>query len=133
VTVLVDTSALFALLHRPDRNHAAAANWLAGPGQDSGEALLTHSYVVVESVALAQRRLSSEALGALLLDLLPIMSIVFVDEALHRSAVSALLASGSRGPSLVDWVSFELMRHHGIRQAFAFDRDFRTAGFVTVP
>lgn len=33
----------------------------------------------------------------------------------------------------VDRVSFELMRHRGVGQAFAFDRDFRAAGFSTVP
>jgi predicted nucleic acid-binding protein len=33
----------------------------------------------------------------------------------------------------VDRVSFELMRHRGIKLAFAFDRDFQAAGFSTLP
>ena len=33
----------------------------------------------------------------------------------------------------VDRTSFELMRHGGINEAFAFDRDFLAAGFATVP
>jgi predicted nucleic acid-binding protein len=31
--------------------------------------------------------------------------------------------------SFVDWVSFEVMRRRGLRRAFAFDPDFRAAGF----
>jgi predicted nucleic acid-binding protein len=38
-----------------------------------------------------------------------------------------------RRTSLVDWVSFEVMRRRGIETAFAFDRDFATAGFAVVP
>jgi len=52
---------------------------------------------------------------------------------LHRAATSAYLAATRRGPSLVDRVSFELMRHRGIMVVYAFDRDFRAAGFSTVP
>jgi len=133
VTILVDTSALLAHLDRADRHHRSAVGWLAGPGHDSGEGLLTHNYVVVESLALAQRRLGPDALRALLEDVLAIVEIVFVDEPTHRAAVGALLASPRRGPSLVDLVSFELMRERGIRAAFAFDQDFRRAGFDTVP
>jgi predicted nucleic acid-binding protein len=35
--------------------------------------------------------------------------------------------------SLVDRVSFELMRREGIERALAFDDDFTEAGFETVP
>ena len=133
MTILVDTSALFACLDAADPHHRSAVGWLAGAGHASGEALITHNYVEVESTALVQRRLGPEAVRVLLEDLLPTMEVVFVDRSLHRAATSALLASAGRAPSLVDWVSFELMRHRGIRQAFAFDHDFRTAGFVTVP
>jgi uncharacterized protein len=95
--------------------------------------LLTHNYVVVESTALADRRLGADAARALLEDILPAMSLEFVDESLHRAATSAYLATSGRGPSLVDRTSFELMRHRGINVAFAFDRDFQAAGFATAP
>ncbi|HYU30657.1 MAG TPA: PIN domain-containing protein [Thermoanaerobaculia bacterium] len=35
--------------------------------------------------------------------------------------------------SFTDCVSFALMRAHGLRRAFAFDRHFRDAGFETIP
>ena len=70
---------------------------------------------------------------ALLDNLVPAMSIHYVDEPFHRNAVSAFLAAGRGGPSLVDWVSFEVMRHGGIERAFAFDRHFSKQGFQVVP
>jgi predicted nucleic acid-binding protein len=131
VTTFVDTSALYALLDRDDDNHRAAASWFQG--SDSGALdLLTHSYVVIESTALIHHRLGMGAARALLEDVVPAMTLVLVDESLHRAGVSAYLAARS-APSLVDRVSFELMRHRGIAEAFAFDRDFEVAGFSTVP
>lgn len=61
------------------------------------------------------------------------MEIVWVDREMHAAAVSALLAAIRRRVSLVDWVSFEVMRRRGIETAFAFDRDFAVQGFGTIP
>lgn len=132
MTTFVDTSALYALLDRDDQNHPAAASWF-GSADAAGGDLLTHNYIVVESAALSDRRLGGDAARALLEELLPLISVVFVEESLHRAATSAYLAATRRGPSLVDRVSFELMRHRAIGRAFAFDQDFRAAGFSTVP
>jgi predicted nucleic acid-binding protein len=55
---------------------------------------------------------------------------VWVDEAAHAAGVAALLAALPTRISLVDFVSFEVMRERGISRAFAFDDDFRKAGFV---
>jgi len=79
------------------------------------------------------RRLERGSVKALLDNLVPAMSIHYVDEPFHRNAVSAFLAAGRGGPSLVDWVSFEVMRHGGIERAFAFDRHFSKQGFQVVP
>lgn len=53
--------------------------------------------------------------------------------ALHQRALATLLGAGRREVSLVDWVSFLLMRELGIRHAFAFDRHFAEQGFVVLP
>lgn len=131
MSVFVDTSALYALLDRDDENHPAAAE--AFSALLDREALLTHGYVVVETTALVQRRLGMEAVRALVDDVLPAFELVFVDEPLHQAAVAALLASGARDVSLVDWTSFELMRWLGVGKAFAFDEDFARQGFDVLP
>lgn len=131
MTTFVDTSAIFALLDRDDDNHAAAAAWLEGAR--CAEALVTHDYVVVESSALVHRRLGRAATGALFDALMPVIDVTFVGEPMYSSALREWLAFGSRRSSLVDWVSFQMIRAQAIGQAFAFDGDFGAQGIVTVP
>jgi predicted nucleic acid-binding protein len=132
MTTFVDTSAFLALLVAEDRHHGAASEWFrSAAAQD--ETLVTHAYVVVESVALIHRRLGPALTRAFIEDLLPVCELRFIDERLHAQATSAFLAALGRRPSFVDRVSFELMRGEGIRRAFAFDPDFSREGFETVP
>lgn len=97
------------------------------------ERLLTHNYVLVETTAVVQHRLGATATRTLLEHLIEPLYVVWVDEFVHRQAVSAFLAGGSTRLSLVDRTSFEVMRRLGIETAFAFDRDFADEGFATVP
>lgn len=102
--------------------------------RETDETLVTHNYVVVESAALVQRRLGPSALRPLLDDLVPLLDVVWVDPDVHRVAVAALLAAQERRDvSLVDRVSFELMRRRRIDTAFAFDRHFEREGYALVP
>lgn len=129
--MFVDTSALYAVLDRDDENHPAAAETFSSLLDE--DSLITHSYVAVETSALVQRRLGMDAVRALNDDVLPALELTFVDEALHQAAAAAMLASGARGVSLVDWTSFELMRRLGLADAFAFDDDFPRQGFTLLP
>ena len=129
--ILVDTSALLALLDRDDAFHAAAAAAL--PALAAEDALLTHEHILVEVMALAQHRLGLGALRRLIDDLLPLMEVAWVDATLHAEAREALLAAGRPTISLVDWTSFLVMRRHGVRRAFTFDADFASEGFDVVP
>lgn len=131
MSVFVDTSALYALLDRDDDAHGHAA--AAFPELLEHEHLVTHNYVVVEMVALVQRRLELPAVRTLTQDLLPALETVWVTPEVHAAASGSLLAGLRRRPSLVDWVSFELMRRLDIETAFAFDADFAAQGFHTVP
>ena len=132
MTVLVDTSAFFALLDVDDDDRARAEAALQQLQSDD-EPLLTHEYVVVETISLVQRRLGMGALRRFLDDLLPLVEIEWVDPGLHAAAREAMLGAGQRGVSLVDWTSFLVMRRRGIRTAFAFDDDFAAQGFQTLP
>jgi predicted nucleic acid-binding protein len=126
----VDTSALYALLDRTDPDHARTRAELDGL---VGEPLLTHNYVVLETAALVERRLGRPLACSFLAGLLAPVEIAYVDEELHRAATSAYIAGDSNAPSLVDFTSFEVMRHAGIRRALALDRHFSDAGFEVLP
>ena len=130
--VLADTSALYALLDADDAQHRPASSWFEDWVERGSDVLLTHNYVVLETVALVQRRLGQTWTRALLGELLPTLQVLFVDEQLHRQAESAYLARPA-GPSLVDCVSFQVMRTRGLREAFAFDGQFSEQGLETVP
>lgn len=94
---------------------------------------MTHNYVLLETIAIAQRRLGEVAARRLVQDLAPVLTTVWIDEATHAAGIAALLAALPTRVSLIDFVSFEVMRENGISRAFAFDDDFAAAGFEPVP
>jgi predicted nucleic acid-binding protein len=130
VSTFVDTSALFAFLDKSDARHADAVRWLSQISAD--EQLVTHAFVMVESSALIQRRLGIPALRIFHNAVAARLDVDHVGASLYEAGIIGLLAAASP-VSLVDHVSFELMRRRGLRHAFAFDADFATAGFETVP
>jgi predicted nucleic acid-binding protein len=128
MTVYVDTSAIFALLDHRDHNHPLASqrrSWLTSPDVT----MMTSNYVVVETCALLQRRLGLDAVETFREQILPVMVVHWVTERQHERALSVLLAARRRKLSLVDCVSFELMRDCGWHHAFAFDAHFGEQGF----
>ncbi len=133
VSVFLDTSALIALLNAEDRFHDDAKHtWdrlLAGV-RTGQKLLVTHHAILVESSALIARRLGMRAVRQLHDGLLPVAEIVWIDEKLHRRATAAMLAAARRNVSLVDWLSFEVMRDRRIRHAFTFDAHFGEQGFL---
>jgi predicted nucleic acid-binding protein len=57
---------------------------------------------------------------------------VWVDEPTFESGLDLLLARKKRRLSLVDAVSFLVMRQRGLETAFAFDPHFAEEGFSSV-
>jgi predicted nucleic acid-binding protein len=129
---LVDTSAIYALLDGDDACHARAVErWeREPPGEGS---LVTTNYIALESMTLLQARLGMAAVRTFHAAILPLLRLEWIDEGTHARSVSAFLAADRRGPSLVDFSSFEIMRRLGIRSAFTFDRHFHRYGFDTLP
>jgi predicted nucleic acid-binding protein len=125
--IFLDTSAIYAWADTADPNHAKALRILQTI-LDKGEALLTHNYVLVESMALLQSRLGQAAAVKLAKDSSAFV-VDWVDEELHAAAVRELERSRTRRVSLVDHVSFLVMRRRAVTTAFAFDHDFGAAGF----
>ncbi|MBI2170114.1 MAG: PIN domain-containing protein [Actinobacteria bacterium] len=131
MTVLVDTSAVVAALLVDDPNHEAAREHFERL-LDDVEELVSHSHAVVETIAVLQRKSGLPAVHDYVLGIEPTIDVVWVDEQRHRRGLAALL-TGSRRISLVDHISFQLMRDLGIDTAFAFDGDFRGEGFTVIP
>ncbi len=129
MTVFVDTSAIYALMDRSDVGHDRA---IRASERLIGNDLVTHSYVLAETISLVRRRLGPDATAQLLDEFLPALRVVDVDEALRSSATAAFRDSVGSAVSFVDRTSFELMRQSGVSRAFALDSDFETAGFVLV-
>jgi predicted nucleic acid-binding protein len=87
----------------------------------------------VEATALLQHRIGITAVRALHEQIRPVLDVTWVDRRLHDMALSALLAASRRRVSLVDWVSFNVMRQQGIDVALALDSDFADQGFTVIP
>ena len=131
MSVFVDTSALFAVLDADDKHHKKAKDrWISLVSKD--EPLVSSNYILVETFALVQNRLGLEAVRMLQEDILPLIIIEWVDEAVHRAGVSGVLTAMRKKLSLVDCVSFDIMRKLGIKKFFAFDAHFKEQGFETV-
>jgi len=132
VNLYVDTSAFYAILDADDDRHPAAQDaWKDLLG--SRTSLLASNYVILETVALLQGRIGLEAVRTFTADILPIVTVSWVEEVVHRSAHHALLVSGRRQVSLVDCVSFEVMRRLDLDSVFCFDPHFAEQGFRVVP
>ena len=132
MSIFVDTSAFYALLDADDAHHRKAAGaWREII--DSGQDIVASNYILVETFALIQSRLGLEALRSFHDEIVPVLSIEFITPEVHRLGIAALLAASKRGLSLVDCVSFEVMRESGITSAFTFDPHFREYGFTIIP
>lgn len=131
---LVDTSALIALAVQRDQWHARAVR-AARTNASSGVRYVGTTLVLGELHAhllyLRGPSDAREAVTRLLED--PAHEWLTVDTDLARHATARwLLRFPDQRFSLVDAVSFEVMRRERITHAFAFDKHFEVAGFTLV-
>ena len=129
--VFADTSGLLALLNRTDDNHARAERAF-GNLRVREVSLVSTSYVLVETYALVGRRLGLDAVRSFRADFAPLIDVVWVDETLHDAGLDMLLDRRKRLLSLVDAVSFIVMRQRSMAEAFAVDPHFEQEGFSLV-
>jgi len=132
MTIFVDTSAFLAVLDADDENHLKAKKrWEELISEES--ILVCSNYILVETLALIQHRLGMEAVRAFQEDVVPLLTLEWVNEPVHQVGIMGMLSSGRKRLSLVDCVSFDIMRRLGIRTVFAFDRHFKEQGFECIP
>jgi len=130
-TVLVDTSAVLALLVPTDAHHQRAQRAFKKLAADEAR-LMTTSYTLVECYALIGRRLGLDALTRFRADFAPLLEVVWIGSDEHERGLDLLEASHSAKLSLVDAVSFVVARDHDVERVFAFDPHFTKAGFASV-
>lgn len=129
--VFADTSGLLALLNTTDDNHARSERAF-GNLRARQALLVSTSYVLVETYALVGRRLGLDAVRSFRADFAPLIDVVWVDETLHNAGLDMLLDRRRRLLSLVDAVSFIVMRQRRLAEAFAIDPHFEQEGFSLV-
>jgi predicted nucleic acid-binding protein len=125
--MFLDTSGLLCCLDSSDARHSDAVTFF-----DAASARLTHNYVLAELVALADARRLPRAAALLFVRRLaasPDIEVIWVDSALHESALALLEAQPDKTYSLCDTVSFLLMKEHGDQEALTTDQHFDQAGF----
>ena len=127
--VLVDTSAIFALVDRSDANHAAARAVLTALQKRRAEPLLTN-FIVAEAHALLLARLGAAVARTWLLGNAWSIERATEDDEGRASAIIARY--GDKSYSYTDAISFAVMERRGLRLAFAFDPRFRQHGFQLV-
>ncbi len=128
---VVDTSALLALANPRDQYHNAAreaARRFVGSG---GRWLGTPLVLGELHTHLLHRRGPAPARGVIAA-LLSDPAYAWIDvgpELVHEAVAHWLERYADQRFSLTDAVSFEVMRRERLKTAFAYDRDFETAGF----
>jgi uncharacterized protein len=128
--VFVDTSSFHALLASGDGQHARARNSFDRLRTENA-ALVSTSYVLVETYALLDRRLGREASRRFREEFAPLLEIIWLDRDLHEQAMDLYLAS-PHSISLVDAASFVCIRGLRIDRVWALDRHFAAEGFEMV-
>jgi len=132
--IFVDTGAWVALADSKDTKHGKAAS--AFPSVLAAHRrIITSNLVIAETYIILVKALGHAAALAFLekIKTSPRIVRVYSTEAIESEAQAMLARYHEHDFSYTDAVSFTIMKKHNIRKAFAFDKHFRTAGYLTVP
>lgn len=132
MSVFADTSGLYALLVGSEEGHADLVQEFREV-LTGNRPLWTTSYVLIETIALLQNRVGLEPVRDFDEHVLPLLSVEWVSEDLHRRGARRLSMENRRRLSFVDCVSFEFMRQQGISDVLGLDRHFEEAGYRLLP
>jgi predicted nucleic acid-binding protein len=125
--VLVDTSAIYALIDRDDANHAAARTGLTRMRKRRDEPILTN-FIVAETHALLLARQGSDmARRWLSTQAWAIERVTPEDE---EAAREIILTHADKRYSYTDATSFAVIKRLRMRGALAFDRHFVQFGIA---
>jgi len=127
--VLVDTSAVYALLDRDDAFHETAKRSLEQMKRARSDPVLTN-FLVAECHALCLARLGASVARSWLLNNQWKVERVTADD--EAAAGEIIRKYTDKTFSYADATSFAVMERLGLRTAFAFDPHFRQYGFQVI-
>lgn len=130
----VDAGAWIALNDRGDQYHPAAVSYYQRLLRDR-RPLVTTNLVIAEAYISIRRAGGYQPAMRFLNSVRQSSRLTkaYSDAALEAEAEALLQRYADQDFSLTDAVSFVVMQQRGIREAFAFDSHFATAGFAVVP
>ncbi len=129
--VVVDTSALYALISARDVFHDAAKEAYERLLRDGRELWVT-SYLLVEFGGLTERRLGFAPLKAFYDSANGVFETLWVDEEIHGQAWAELDRRSGQGLNFVDWTVLLAARQLDAA-VFTFDEGFAKEGAVVIP
>lgn len=127
--VIVDTSAIYALLDRSDANHSKAVDIL-GRLRDNGYAVVITNLILAETHALLLSKLGHTVARAWLRgQIWPVERVLPEDE---ERVVDIICSHEDKTFSYTDATTFAVAWRLGIDRAFAFDKHFPQFGLTLV-
>jgi len=132
--VFVDTSAWIAIISPRDKYHYPAKAFYSD-ALAQRRRLLTSNLVVAETYTNLRQMLGHRK-AVFFLDIIEQsrrLQCVWSDQELEAQARDILRRYDDQDFSYTDAVSFALMQHMKLTQAFAFDHHFSIMGFVRLP
>ncbi len=132
--MFADTSAWIMLINKSEADHQAAVEIY---GKMSKATFVTSNLVIGETYTWLRKKVSYDKALEFLNAIdqkneLGQIQIIYSEPVLEEQAVQLLEKYRDHDFSYADAVSFSIMRNMGVKQAFAYDRHFLTAGFDIV-
>ena len=132
-TVFIDTSAFKALFDFGDEFHEKSVKILESC-QKTEKLLITSNFILDETFTLFRAFLGKPAAVEFKKDLIELKSVslkrIFLKDEI--AAWKFFVNLPGRGVSFTDCTSFALMKRLGVKEVFAFDEDFKKAGFTII-
>jgi len=131
--VLVDTSALIALVDADDQKHEAVSHWLKKHAQSVG--LVLTDYIFDECMTLMKTRFGTEAAISFGERIRSSQFCRFVHLIPQDEAATwqLFVEYADKAWSYTDCSCLAVMHHLGIQEALATDRHFRQMGITVLP
>lgn len=132
-TLFVDTSALVAVLNRRDQYHGDASGKFVG-ALSEGTKFVTTSHVFAETTTRILRGVGAQAAVAAgnAIRRQKEIDMVYPLSATTDQAWKIFAKYGDQGFSMVDCISFAVMKELSITAAFAYDKHFTVFGFALI-